>query len=152
MRGTLSLRSLPSRSRSQVRMDALFIDPRALRRAYRDTTLKLSDTAVHRRNVDGNTAAESCCICLEGLEIGEEVVIVSLVDLSAVFETCRCLTYQTSVDLLDAEISLAKAAARGNIADVGRLVEQGTQHSPRNAIDSTLFCRLRVNATQRLCS
>ena len=126
MRGPLSLRSLASRSRSQVRMDALFIDPRALRRAYRDTTLKLSDTVVHRRNVDGNTAAESCRICLEGLEIGEEVVIVSLVDLSAVFETCRSLTCQTSVDLLDDEISLAKAAARGNIAEVRRLVEQGT--------------------------
>lgn len=29
---------------------------------------------VHRRNVDGNTAAESCYIYLEGLEIREEVV------------------------------------------------------------------------------
>lgn len=37
-------------------MEALIIDPSALRRAYRDTTLTLSDTIVHRMNVDGNTA------------------------------------------------------------------------------------------------
>jgi hypothetical protein len=42
-------------------MEALTIDPGALRRAYRDITLTLSDTVVHRRNVDGSAAVEICC-------------------------------------------------------------------------------------------
>ncbi len=55
-------------------MEALIIDPGALRQAYCDTTLTLSDTVVHPRNVNGNTAAESCGNCLEGLKVGDEVV------------------------------------------------------------------------------
>ncbi len=127
-------------------MEALIIDPGALRRAYRDTTLTLSDTVVHRRNIDGNTAAESYCIYLEGLEVGEEVVTLrceypywthEACLAKSVFETCRYPTCQTSVDLLDDEISLAKAATEGNIVEVRRLLEQGTQYSPRDLIDST---------------
>ena len=53
-------------------MEALIVYPGALRRAYRDTTLMLSDTIAHRMNVDGNTAIESCCICLEGLKLGKK--------------------------------------------------------------------------------
>ncbi len=55
-----------------------------------------------------------------------------------------------SVDLLDNKITLAKAAAEGNIAEVRRLLEEGTQHSPRDPIDSTPLlqaahqCHLRV--------
>ena len=59
------------------------------------------------------------------------------------FKTCRCPTCQTSIDLLDDEIGLVKAAAEGNIAEVRRLLEQGTQHHPRDPINSTKhrFCR-----------
>lgn len=119
--------------------------PGALRRAYRDMTLTLSDTVVYRKNVYANTAAESCYICLKGLEIEEEVVILRCACPywtheaclgKSVFETCRCPTCQMSVDLLDDEISLAKAATEGDIAAVRRLLEQGTQHCPRGPVAS----------------
>jgi len=55
-------------------MEMPIIDPSALRRAYRNRTLTLSDTVAHRRNINGSTAIELCYICLEGWEIGEEVV------------------------------------------------------------------------------
>lgn len=70
----LSPYSLVLNFRFPVQMEMPIVDPGALRRVYRDGTLTLSDTVAHRRNVDGSTAAESCCICLEGWEIGEEVV------------------------------------------------------------------------------
>ncbi len=82
----------------------------------------LTPTVVHRRNVDGNQAAESCCICLEVLEIGEEMVMLlcecpywthEACLAKSVFETCRCPTCQTSVDLLDDKISIAPEAADG---------------------------------------
>ncbi len=55
-------------------METPTVNPGALRRAYRDRTLTLSDTVAHRRNVDGSTAVALCCIYLEGREIREEIV------------------------------------------------------------------------------
>ena len=91
-------------------------------------------TVVHRRNVDCSTAAESCCICLEGWEIGEEMVTLrcecthwthEACLAKSVFETGCCPTCQTSVVDLDDE---------GNIADVRRLLEKGTQYSLQGGI------------------
>ena len=55
----------------------------------------------------------------------------------SVSQTGRCPTCQTSTIRSDDEISLARAVAEGNIAEVRSLLEQGIQHSPRDLIDST---------------
>jgi hypothetical protein len=54
-------------------MEGIVFDASALRRDYRDSITQLSNTAVHRKNVDDDTIAESCYICLRGWESGEEV-------------------------------------------------------------------------------
>ena len=57
-------------------MEALIIDPGALRRAYRDINLMFLDTVVYQKNVDGNTVIGLYSIYLEGLEIRKEVIIL----------------------------------------------------------------------------
>jgi hypothetical protein len=54
-------------------MEGIILDVSALRRDYRDSITQLSNTAVHRKNVDNDMLAESCYFCLRGLEIGEGV-------------------------------------------------------------------------------
>ena len=54
-------------------MEGIVFDVSALRRDYRDSITQLSNTAVHRKNVDDVMLAESCYICLRGWKIGEEV-------------------------------------------------------------------------------
>jgi len=133
-------------SDQQIQVEGLIIHADALRRVHRDSANTLSNTVVHRRNVDGNTAAESYYICLEGWEIGEEMVTLrcecpywthEICLAKSVSQTGRCPTCQTSIVRLDDEIGLARVAAEGNIAEVRRLLEKGTQHSPRDPIDST---------------
>ena len=129
-------------------MEALVIDPGSLRRIHRDSATAPSDNVVCRKNADDSTPAESCYICLEGWEIGDEMVRLRCECLYWIYETCLaksvsqtgcCPTCQTSVSILDDEIRLAKAATEGNISEMRPLLEKGIQHSPRDPIDSTLL-------------
>jgi len=68
----------------------------------------------------------------------------------SVFETGRRPTCQTSIDRLDNEIGLARAAAEGDIAEVTRLLKGGTPHSPRDPIDSTPFLQAAFQGHERV--
>jgi hypothetical protein len=60
----------------------------ALRRDHRDSITQLSNTAVHRKNVDDDMLAESCYICMRGWEIGEEVTTLRCECPSWAHEAC----------------------------------------------------------------
>ena len=130
----------------QVQVKGLIIHPGALRRVHRDSAHTLSNSVVHRRNVDGSLGTESCYICQEAWEVEEEMVTLRCECpywtheaplAKCVFQIGRCPTCQTSIVRLDDEIGLARAAAEGNIAEIRRLSENGTWHSPRDLIDLT---------------
>jgi hypothetical protein len=127
---------------------AFFIlDVSALRRDYRDSITQLSNTAVHRKNVDNDMLAESCYICLlRGWEIGEEVTTIRCECASwaheaclakSVFKTGGCPTCKRSIFLIDDKIVLARAVADGDTGKVWLLLENGIQHSTRDVFDTT---------------
>jgi hypothetical protein len=111
------------------------LDVSVLRRDYRDSITQLSNTAVHRKNVDNDILAESCYICLlRGWEIREEVTIISYECVSwaheaclakSVFKTGGCPTCKRSIFLINNKIILARAMADGDIGKVGLLLENG---------------------------
>ena len=91
----------------------------ALRRDHRDSITPLSNTAVHRKNVDDDMLAESWYIYMRGWEIGEEVTTLRCECPSwaheaclakSVFETGGCPTCRKSILLIDDEIVLGQAA------------------------------------------
>ena len=99
-------------------MEGIILDVSALRRDYRDIITQLSNTDVHRKNVDNGMLAESCYICLRGWEIGEEVSTIRCECASwaheaclakSVFKTGGCPTCWRSIFLIDDEIVLARA-------------------------------------------
>ena len=138
----------PCGSRRPSTYPVFFIlDVSVLRRDYRDSITQLSNTAVHRKNVDNDILAESCYICLlRGWEIGEEVTIISCECASwaheaclakSVFKTGGCPTCKRSIFLIDDKIVLTRAVADGDTGKVGLLLENGIQHSPRDLFDTT---------------
>jgi hypothetical protein len=131
-------------------MEGIVLDVSALRRHYRDRITQLSNTAVHRKNVDDGVLAEPCYICLGDLEIGEEVTTLRCECPSwaheaclakFVFETGGCPTCRKPIYLIDDEVVLAQAAADGDTEEVRRLLERGIQHSPQGTFDSTALLR-----------
>jgi hypothetical protein len=48
-------------------MEGIVLDVSALRKAYRDSITQLSNSAVHRKNVDHGMFAGECYICMRGL-------------------------------------------------------------------------------------
>ena len=102
---------------------------------------------------------KSCYICLDGWEIGDEVVRLGCEYPHWTHEAClaksvsqtgRSPTCQTSIYRLDDEIGLAKAAAEGDIAKVRCLLEKDTQHSPRDGIDSTPLLQAALQGHQEI--
>jgi hypothetical protein len=94
---------------------------------------------------DDDTLAESCYICLQGWEIGEEVTTLRCKCLSwaheaylakSVFETGGCPTCRKSILLIDDEIVLGQAAVDGDTEKLRRLLENRIQHSPRGLLGS----------------
>lgn len=135
-------------------MEGIVFDVSALRRDYRDSITQLSNTAVHRKNVDDDIVAESCYICLRGWEIGEEVTTLRCECSSyaheaclakSVFETGDCPTCRKSIFLIDDEIILGQAAADGDTEKLRRLLENGIQRSPRGLFDSTPLLQAAQN-------
>ena len=135
-------------------MEGIVFDVSALRRDYRDSITQLSNSAVHRKNVDDDMLAESCYICLRGWEIGEEVTTLrcecpywahEVCLAKSAFETGGCPTCRKSILLIDDEIVLAKAAADGDTEKLRRLLENGIQHSPRGLFDSTPLLQAAQN-------
>ncbi len=131
---------------SQLEVEGLILDPGALRQVHRERITTLSNNVLYRKRADDNTVTESCYICLDGWDIGDEVVRLRCECLHWTHEAClaksvsqtgRCPTCQTSIHRLDDEIGLAKAAAEGDIVAVRLFLEKGTQHSPRDAFGST---------------
>jgi hypothetical protein len=127
-------------------MEANVLDVSALRKAYRDIVTKLSNSAVYRKNVDGGMLTGDCYICMRGWQIGEEVATLRCECRSwaheaclakSVFQTGGCPTCRMSLDLIDDETVLATAAANGDTEKVREQLENGTQHSPRDILDST---------------
>lgn len=127
-------------------MGGLVIDPGALRQVHRERVTTLSNNVSYRKCAEDSTVTESYYICLDGWEIGDEVVRLRCECPYWTHEACwaksvsqsgRCPTCQTSIHRLDNEIGLAEAAAEGDIVAVRQFLEKGTQYSPRDAIDST---------------
>jgi len=127
-------------------MEALILDPGALRKAYRDSITTLHNNVVYRKNVDESMAAESCFICTEDWQIGEEAVTLrcecpywahEACLAKAAFETSCCPTCRTSMASLDEDIVLTTAAGKGDLTKVRDLLEKGVQPSPRSIFDST---------------
>ena len=96
-------------------MEALILDPGALRKAYRDSITTLHNNVVYRKNVDESMAAESCFICTEGLQIGDEAVTLrcecpywahEACLAKAAFETSCCPTCRTSMASLDEDVEM----------------------------------------------
>jgi ankyrin repeat protein len=63
----------------------------------------------------------------------------------SVFETGGCPTCRKSISLIDNEIILGQAAADGDAEKLRRLLENGTQHSPRGLFDSTPLLQAAQN-------
>jgi hypothetical protein len=55
-------------------MEVNILDVSALSNAYRDSITLLSNSAVHRKNVDDSMVGKECYICMRSWQIGEEVV------------------------------------------------------------------------------
>lgn len=131
---------------SQTEVGGLVIDSGVLRQMHRERITTLFNNVRYRNCVDDNTIKNSCYICLNCWEIGNEVVRLrcecphwthEACLAKSVSQTSRCPTCQISIHCLDDEIGLAKATAEGDIGAVRQFLEKGTQHSPRDAIDST---------------
>ncbi|KAI4221327.1 MAG: hypothetical protein L6R40_008641 [Gallowayella cf. fulva] len=135
---------------TQMEVEGLIIDPGALRQLYRDRITTLSNNVLYRKSADGSARTESCYICLDGWEIGDEVVRLRCECPHWTHEAClaksvsqigRCPTCQASIHLLDDEIGLARAAAQGkNKAPKSRLPTPTTRASatkPRSACSWT---------------
>jgi hypothetical protein len=140
-------------------MEGIVFNVSALRKVHRDGITCLSDSAVHRKNIDDDMLAESCYICLRGWEIGEEVMTLrcecpswahEVCLAKSVFETGGCPTCRKSISLIDDEIVLSQAAADRDTEKLRRLLQSGIQHSPRGLFDSTPYCKLRRMAGGRL--
>lgn len=126
----------------------------ALRRDHRDSITPLSNTAVHRKNVDDDILAESCYIRLKGWEIGEVATTLRCKCLSwaqgnclgrSVFETGGYPTCRRSIFLIGDEIILGQAAADGDTEKLRRLLENGIQHSPRGLFGTTPLIQAAQN-------
>ena len=101
---------------------------------------------LYRKYTNDYIVTESYYICLDGWEIGDEVVRLrykcpywthEAYLAKSVSQTGRYPTCQTLIYRLDNKIGLVKAAAEGDIVAVRQFLEKGTQHSLRDAIDST---------------
>lgn len=144
---------------SQTEVGGLVIDSGALRQVHRESVTTLSNNVSFRKCADYSPVTESFYICLEGWEIGDEVVRLRCECPYWTHETCvaksvsqtgRRLTCQTSIHRLDDDIGLAEAAAGGDIVAVRQLLEKGTQYSPRDAIDSTPLLQAACQSRQEI--
>jgi hypothetical protein len=82
-------RSDPVRSDIEAIVEANVLDVSALRKAnreaYRDSITQLSNSAVHRKNVDDSMLAGECYICVRGWQVGKEVATLR----------CECPSWDT---------------------------------------------------------
>ena len=104
-------------------MEGIVLDVSALRKAYRNSITQLSNSAVRRKNLDDGMLVEECYICMRGWRIREEMATLrcecpywthEACLAKSVFETGGCPTCRKSIDLIDDETVLAKAAADGD--------------------------------------
>jgi hypothetical protein len=103
------------------------LDVSALRRDYRNNITQLPNSAIHRKNVDDGTLAESCYIYLQGWEIEEEMTMFRCEYISwayetylakSVFETSGCSIYKKSIFLIDNKIILTRVTTDRNVEKV----------------------------------
>jgi ankyrin repeat protein len=127
-------------------MDTFIISPRELFHAYRETIKTVPNNIVKRKTVDDTLVNESCLICSEDFLRDTEGVTLrcscrywaheSCLGQS-IFTTDRCPICRIDTLLLDDEYVLASAAREGNLDQVQRLLDLGTNHSPRDLADGT---------------
>lgn len=55
-------------------MEVISFDASELRHAYRERVTTLPNHAVHRKLVDRDIVLESCIVCLDGWDLGDDVV------------------------------------------------------------------------------
>lgn len=115
------------------------MDAGELRRAYRESITAIPSSIVGRKIVDDLIAEESCLVCGESWDIGDEVVTLKCecrywaheaclgksVFMTGCYPTCRTPTY-----LLDDKMVLLDATIKGDTVRVKQLLEKGTPHLP----------------------